>query len=140
MAVEGIGAGKVVPIELLRQQRAEAAREKVTAAPQRPAASQKPAAGEREDQARRAREPRARVDSGNAARTREPSAPVDRAGLMAEIKSDLEELPDVRKDKVIEAKLRISTGYYDRPEVKKRILQSFLGSILGGGSDSPDES
>ena len=108
MAVERIGNGKIVPIELLRQQRAEAAGGKKSA-----------------QEAGRGRE----TASPASGRTTDS----DRTRLMAEVKSDLDELPDVRRDKVIEAKLRISSGYYDRAEIRKQILQSVLGSILGPG-------
>jgi hypothetical protein len=54
----------------------------------------------------------------------------DRDRLADELKSKLAELPDVRQDKVIEAKLRISSHYYDKEEVRREILRSVLQSLL----------
>ena len=62
----------------------------------------------------------------------------DKASLLAEAKQGLEELPDVRQEKIDEAKLRISTGYYDRPEVKKEILRSVLQNLLPAPREPED--
>ena len=62
----------------------------------------------------------------------------DKASLLEEAKQELNELPDVRQEKIDEAKLRISTGYYDSPEVKKEILRSVLQNFLPVSRDPED--
>ncbi len=54
----------------------------------------------------------------------------EREQLLARLRDDIDKLPDVRSDKVIEAKLRISSGYYDSDEVRREILRSILESII----------
>lgn len=56
--------------------------------------------------------------------------PRDRERLLARLRADLEKLPEVRSDKVIEAKQRISSGYYDNDAVRREILRSILESII----------
>ncbi|MEZ4654645.1 MAG: hypothetical protein R3E12_13945 [Candidatus Eisenbacteria bacterium] len=43
------------------------------------------------------------------------------------------DLPDVRIDKVIEAKMRISRGYYDSDKIRLDILEAMLGEERGTG-------
>jgi hypothetical protein len=47
----------------------------------------------------------------------------------------------VRRDKVLEAKQRITSGYYDRPEVRREILRSLLSSMLppASGETKPEQ-
>jgi hypothetical protein len=110
MALEGIGRDKIVSIEQLRQLRAAEAQKGKA----RPAG---PAAEETQDAA------------APAPSEVRPSAE-ERDRIMRELKADMEELPDVRRDKVIEAKLRISTGYYNSDEIRREVLRSFLSSLL----------
>ncbi len=125
MTVEGVGRGNVVPIELLRRNRAQ--RE------QRQAAAGPAADGQAGD------------DSGSAAanasgldRTADvphpdataPSPALERARLLDRYRAETAGLPDVRRDKVIEAKLRISTGYYNRDDIRREVLRSVLEQLL----------
>jgi hypothetical protein len=52
-----------------------------------------------------------------------------------------EDAAAVRRDKVLEAKQRITSGYYDRPEVRREILRSFLSSMLPppSGDTKPEQ-
>lgn len=111
MGVEAIGRGKIVPIEWLRkvhEDRSAQAKGKV----------QEPA-------------PPASPDPVEDA-SPDPLlslSPEDRLRILAEFKSELSDPPDVRPDKVIEAKLRISTGYYNRDEIRREVLRSLLESM-----------
>ena len=54
--------------------------------------------------------------------------------LRRELIEETGQNPEVRTDKVVEAKIRISTGFYDSEEVRLRILESMLGELgIGGG-------
>jgi hypothetical protein len=117
MGIEGVGNGKVIPIEWLRALRCAA-----------PADAPSPGR------------------SGGAADStglREEETAADSVGgrerLAAELARELEKLPDVRREKVLEAKLRISTGYYDREDVRREILRSLLASILPPREQSKDD-
>jgi hypothetical protein len=119
MAVESVGRGNIVPIETLRLKRA--AREQSEEAARRaldsgmgnganpvhgPAAGDQPAAEAR------------------------PRSAEERARLIDRFKSETADLPEVRRDKVIEAKVRISTGYYNRAEIRREVLHSILASLV----------
>jgi hypothetical protein len=70
--------------------------------------------------------------SRDARTTREvESAADERARLMAEMREALDDLPDVRMDKVIEARQRIATGFYDKDRVRLDILTALLGEESG---------
>jgi len=117
MAVEGIGEGKIVPIEVLRQRRAP------RAGGAAPGAGPESAEGaERPDRAGKT------LSAG------------ERRALMAELRAEMKDLPEVRRDKVIEAKLRISTGYYNREEVRREILRSLVSSFLPEAEKEPARS
>jgi hypothetical protein len=108
MALEGIGRGNVVSIELLRRLHAAQDLEKA-ANPRTPpteAAGTEPSAG-------------------LGVRSAE-----ERTRLLDTFKSETAGLPDVRRDKVIEAKVRISTGYYNRDEIRREVLRSVLANLL----------
>jgi hypothetical protein len=60
----------------------------------------------------------------------ETTAEADRDRLMKELRAAVDSLPDVRDEKVIEAKLRVSSGYYEREDVRREILRSLLASLL----------
>jgi hypothetical protein len=114
MGVEGIGSRKIVSIEELRAWRAARARDALQHAP-----------GEGGP---------APEDGGEAA----DAAPVDpgaeRARLLEEFRRATEHLPEVRREKVIEARLRVSTGYYDREDVRRAILRAVLRDLLPRGA------
>ena len=57
-------------------------------------------------------------------------APTDPSKLLEDYNRETSQLPEVRQDKIDEARLRISTGYYNRPEVKREILRSVLREFL----------
>jgi hypothetical protein len=125
MAVEGIGRGQIVPIELLRLRAAaqEQADGKTSRAPGSGGGDEaKPARGDAAETLRAA-------EAQRAAEAR-PHSAEERARLVDRFKSDTADLPDVRRDKVIEAKLRISTGYYNRDEVRREVLRSVLANLL----------
>ncbi len=119
MAVEGVGRGNIVPIETLRLQ--HAARERDEAA-----ALRTPGAGVGNG---------ANLVNGDAAEAQRaaearPRSAEERARLVDRFKSETADLPEVRRDKVIEAKVRISTGYYNRDEVRREVLRSVLANLL----------
>lgn len=64
------------------------------------------------------------------------STRLDRERLRAEFASWCESAPSVRPDKVIEAKLRISRGEYDREEVLVKAMRSLLRELLPGSRSS----
>lgn len=100
MAEDGRNCEKIVPIDLLRARRT---RRLTAVPPEAPHAASPP-------------EPSPSPEGGP-----EGFASLeanDRAELLREMRAELAELPDVRADKVIEAKLRISSGHYDREESK----------------------
>jgi hypothetical protein len=119
MAVEGIGRDNVVPIETLRRLHAE--RVQAEASSRRPSpvngADENAAAARDAEEARRAAEAR-------------PRSAEEQARLVDRFKSETADLPEVRRDKVIEAKLRISTGYYNRDDVRREVLRSVLTNLL----------
>jgi hypothetical protein len=55
----------------------------------------------------------------------------ERARLMTELREALDDLPDVRMDKVIEARQRIATGYYDKDRVRLDILTALIDEESG---------
>lgn len=59
------------------------------------------------------------------------AAAEERARIMAEMREALDDLPDVRMDKVIEARQRIATGFYDKDRVRLDILTALLGEESG---------
>lgn len=65
------------------------------------------------------------------------SAADERARLMAEMREALDDLPDVRMDKVIEARQRIATGFYDKERVRLDILTALLGEESGNDLGLP---
>lgn len=101
MSVPQVGGGKIVSIETLRR-RAESART-TPATPHEPEA------------------PPATLELSP-----EAQAELERDQSIARVRSELETISDVRDEKVIEARLRLSTGYYDRPEIRAQIARSFL--------------
>jgi hypothetical protein len=113
MGIEGIGGGKIIDIKELqgRGQARGAARSRASERTGEVSNDGKSAAGP------------AKAPTGD-----------ERARLLAAAKDSLNELPAVREDKVIEAKLRISTGYYDNETVRKEVLRSLLASILPAGT------
>lgn len=125
MAVERIGRSNIVPIELLR--RLHAARGQGQAAASRASGADvgdgtNPVAGDAADVQRAA-------DAAPAAEVG-PQSAEERERLLDSFKSETADLPDVRRDKVIEAKIRISTGYYNRDEVRREVLRSVLANLL----------
>jgi hypothetical protein len=46
-------------------------------------------------------------------------------------REQIEDLPEVRIDRIRRAQERIREGYYDRPEVREAILARLLADILG---------
>ena len=130
MAVKSAGRGKIVPIETLRLKRA--ARE------------------QSEEAALRALDPGMGNDAnpvdGHAtgdppAVEARPRSAEERARLVDRFKSETAELPEVRRDKVIEAKVRISTGYYDRDEIRREVVHSVLENLVSPppSADPPPE-
>jgi hypothetical protein len=118
MAVDGIGRSKIIAIEQLRRMHAARAQEEASAPGAKRAGaadSTGPGTGEAAA-AHRAAEAR-------------PQTEQEKARLVDQFKSETADLPDVRRDKVIEAKLRISSGYYNRDEIRKEILRSVLANI-----------
>jgi len=137
MGVEGIGGGKIVPIEWLRA--LDGAKKPGGSRDARPndgAAPVAAASGVRS------------ISPGESALDREASVTPPAAAasddsrtreeLIEEVKADLEALPDVRREKVIEARLRISRGYYDREDVRREILRSVLADLLPRPVPTPD--
>jgi hypothetical protein len=119
MAVESAGRGNIIPIETLRLKRA--ARERS------------------EEAALRALDPGmangANPENGHAAEDQpaaeaRPRSAEERARLVDRFKSETADLPEVRRDKVIEAKVRISTGYYNRDEIRREVLHSVLANLV----------
>ncbi len=117
MSVPLVGGGKIVSIETLRQKALKRGQGASDAA--------KPT--DREPEA-----PPATLELSPLAQ-----AELERDQSIARVRSDLAELPDVRSEKVIEARLRLSTGYYDKPEIRARIALSFLRE--SGGESTPSE-
>jgi len=125
MAVENVGRGNIVPIETLRLKRV--ARERDEAAALRTPHAEavdgvKPVNGDMTDVQRAA--------GAQGASEARPRSAEDRARLVDRFKSETADLPEVRRDKVIEAKVRISTGYYNSDEVRREVLRSVLANIL----------
>jgi hypothetical protein len=118
MAVEGVGRGNIVPIEALRLQ--HAAREREKAALRTPGVEAGDGANPVDGDA---------AEAKRAAEAR-PRSAEERARLVDRFKSETADLPEVRRDKVIEAKVRISTGYYNRDEVRREVLRSVLANLL----------
>ncbi|MFQ5962939.1 MAG: flagellar biosynthesis anti-sigma factor FlgM [Candidatus Scalinduaceae bacterium] len=44
--------------------------------------------------------------------------------ILSSLKSELKKIPDVREDKVKDAKARIESGYYDKKEIIEKIASS----------------
>ncbi len=112
--------GRIVSIDLLRRlaaRRSAASPDSPQAAPEHPL----PDDNLLEDAIRRLEEGISRAPYFGSRRRKE---------LLARLRADIEKLPDVRPDRVIEAKLRISSGYYDNDEVRREILRSILESII----------
>ncbi len=107
MSVDGIGREKIVSIEMLRRLRAAAAA---------PDANGSATAGSSRAEG---------VPRGGG-----PLSAQERRRLLTQFKSETAELPEVRSEKVIAAKLRLSTGYYNRPEVRRELLRSVLADLL----------
>jgi hypothetical protein len=124
MSLEGIGRGKIVPIEWL--QRVHRADEERTAKAETKASRSVPAEPVAPNTVEKAAD-----EASSLSRVEE------RDRLMADLKAELSNLPDVRKDKVIEAKLRISTGYYNQEEVRRQILRSLLDTLGVGRDGTP---
>ena len=61
----------------------------------------------------------------------------ERAELLREMRAELAELPDIRADKVIEAKLRISSGHYDREEWKQDLAKLLLRAMRRSPAPCP---
>lgn len=75
--------------------------------------------------------------AGEAPAVPPPTAEPSRERLLEQWKAALADLPEVRREKVIDAKIRISTGYYESDEVRLQILESMLGAMrLEGESGS----
>jgi len=111
MGLDGVGRGKIIPIEWLRTLAQGKTAGPTASSGQTPPGAADPAA---------------------------PTAPADDPALLSEIKQGLADLPDVRQEKVDEAKLRISSGYYNRPEIRKEILRSVLQDFLPQTPDQED--
>ena len=131
MAVEGVGRGNIIPIETLRLQ--HAARERDAAAASLTTGSgagdgASPIQGD------------AAVAQGTAEARRaveaRPRSAEEQARLVDRFKSETADLPEVRRDKVIEAKVRISTGYYNSDEVRREVLRSVLANLLPPSSSA----
>jgi hypothetical protein len=131
MAVENVGRGNIVPIETLRLNRLARERDETAAVRTNRAEAVdgvNPVNGDvteaqRAAGARRAAEAR-------------PRSAEDRARLVDRFKSETADLPEVRRDKVIEAKVRISTGYYNNDEVRRQVLRSVLANLLPPSSSA----
>lgn len=112
MAVQGVGGGKIVSIDSLRaRQKARAAQ--VDERAQAASASESPSDG--------AQVPDESVSLSPAAHRAR-----DEQRLREEAKRLLDSLPEIRRDKVIEAKLRISTGHYGREEILAETMRRIL--------------
>jgi hypothetical protein len=140
MAIEGVGRGNIVPIEALRLK--HAARERGEAAALRtPGADVTDGANPVKGDATEAK----RAAEAQRATEARPRNAQERARLVDRFKSETADLPEVRRDKVIEAKVRISTGYYNRDEVRREVLRSILSNLLpppssaGPPRDAPPE-
>lgn len=75
------------------------------------------------------------LTAGSAA-TDEAMSESERDRLIEELRSELVELPDVRLDKVIEARTKIARGYYDSERVRLDILGAMLEEERGPGAPS----
>lgn len=86
-------------------------------------------------------------------RTPEKADSRDLDRVIEDLKRELEQLPDVREEKVIQAKLRMSTGFYGDDQVKLRVIESMLEALgtdlraqkkasetRGSESSAPDQS
>jgi hypothetical protein len=130
MAIDSVGREKIVPIETLRRLRAarelgeEAAKRAL--GPGIPSDADPANGHEAEDR------------PGAEARPRNAE---ERARLFDRFKSETADLPEIRRDKVIEAKVRISTGYYNRDEVRRDVLHSILANLVSSppSADPPPE-
>jgi hypothetical protein len=127
MGIDRVGSGKIVSIEVLRRLAAGASGSSR-------ASGEKPAVPPLLDESQQENLLR-RLDEGLRDASRLGSQ--ERERLLARLRADLEELPDVREDKVIEAKLRISSGYYNSDTVRREILRSVLESILPSRKEDP---
>jgi hypothetical protein len=119
MGIDGVGNGKVIPFARLQENH----RAKPAETEPDPRGGSDAAASEH-----------AQTEGTGSFASLSPEA---RERLLAELKDELNTLPDVRQDKVIEAKLRISTGYYEREEIRREILRSVLQS-LRSRTDAPE--
>ena len=61
----------------------------------------------------------------------EPMSESERDRLLEELRSELGDLPDVRLDKVIEARSKIARGYYDSERIRLDILGAMLEEERG---------
>jgi len=68
----------------------------------------------------------------------EPMSEAERDRLLEELRSELIDLPDVRLDKVIEARARIARGYYDSERVLLDTLEAMLEEERGPMHPAPD--
>lgn len=55
-----------------------------------------------------------------------PVCPAARAEFIHRVKERLSTLPDVRPERIRRAALRVSQGFYDRPQVVAKIAERFL--------------
>ena len=55
-----------------------------------------------------------------------PVHPAARAEFIHRVKEQLSALPDVRPERIRRAALRVSQGFYDRPQVVAKIAERFL--------------
>lgn len=147
MTVDGVGRDKIVTIEMLRHLRAARAASGEVAAssrsPEEGATALRPQGEPTEAAARRKARAAARVASGEGtaapaggAARRSPAAS-EQAELLHQYKEETRDLPEVRAEKVIEAKLRLSSGYYEREDVKREILRAVLANLQARGEASP---
>lgn len=145
MTVDGIGRDKIVTIEMLRHLRAARAAEGGAAASARPVQEPtRPAKGADETAApagagtrRPAAAQGGRTNRRTTSSGREAGASPERSALLEQYEQETRGLPDVRSDKVIEAKLRLSTGYYDSENVRREILRAVLADLLARGEVGP---
>lgn len=114
MALEGIGADKVVPIETLRAGKRERARIE----------SGRPPAKTDADSG--VHVPSEAIPPAPVELSPEAEAALERERQLREVRADIESLPDVRTEKVIEARIKISKGFYERPDVQAEIARRFL--------------
>jgi hypothetical protein len=133
---------KIVSIESLRARREESAAERAVANTK---AERGPGATNAADPgavATKTRETTGTESTGAAASSVAPASSEaisesERNEILDELRSELGDLPDVRLEKVIEARSRIARGYYDSERVRLDILGAMLEEERGPAPHVP---